>query len=253
MRDWQGKTYWIVGASEGLGRAVAHALSRVGVNLVLSARSADRLEGLAAELPGRARAVAMDVTDADSVRRAAEQAGDIDGMIYLSGAYWPFGARDWHGEERTGQAVAMAEVNFVGALRTVGAVVGPMVARGHGHIVLTGSLAGFRGLPGAIGYCPSKAGIMSLAESMRADLRGSGVDVQLVNPGYVRTRLTDKNDFRMPAIMEPEDAARQIFEHMSGDAFRRSFPFWFSTIFRVGQFLPDWLYFRLFAPLRPDR
>ena len=150
-------------------------------------------------------------------------------------------AQEFDGEK----AAAMLDINLTGAARVLGHVVPPMVERGAGHIVLTGSLSGFRGLPGAVGYGASKAGIMSLAETMYADLRGSGIDVQLVNPGFVKTRLTDKNDFNMPFIMEPEAAAREVMDHMQGDSFARNFPTFFSLFFRASQFLPDWLYYRL--------
>ena len=243
MRDWQGKRYWLVGASEGLGRALAHIMSRAGAELIVSARNAERLTDLVAKLPGKADAVPIDVTDMASVTAAADTVGEIDGMVYLAGVYWPQAAQDWNNE----QVEMMAEVNYLGAGRVVGAVIGPMVERDSGHIVLTGSLSGFRGLPGAIGYCASKAGLMSLAESMYADLRKTGVEVQLVNPGFIRTRLTDKNDFTMPFIMEPEAAAQEMFEHMTTDDFKKSFPLLFSWLFRVSQFMPDWMYYRLFA------
>lgn len=243
MRDWQGKRYWIVGASEGLGRAVAHGLSRMGTSLVLSARSVERLQDLSDELPGRSEVVAMDVADADSVAAAAMQAGEIDGIVFLSGVYWPQAAQEWVPE----QVNAMIDVNLTGCARVLGHVVPAMVARDRGHVVLTGSLAGYRGLPGAIGYGASKAGVMVLAELMYADLRGTGVEVQLANPGFIRTRLTDKNDFQMPFIMEPEDAARRMIEHMGGDGFARSFPGGFATMFRLGNFMPDWLYYRVFG------
>ena len=141
----------------------------------------------------------------------------------------------------------MADVNFTGLVRALGCVVPDMAARDSGHIVITGSLSGFRGLPGAIAYAASKAGTMVLAESLYADFRKSGVHVQLANPGFIRTRLTEKNEFAMPAIMEPDAAARAMFEHMNTDAFKTSFPTGFSLLFRLGQFLPDWLYYRLFA------
>ena len=243
MRDWTGKRYWLVGASEGLGAALARKLSRAGVSLVLSARSADALQALARELPGQAEVAPVDITDAQALERTADAIGEIDGVVHLAGVYWPFGAKGWDAE----QANAMADVNFGGAMRLMGAVVPRFVARGHGHIVLTGSLSGFRGLPGAAPYSASKAGVMVLAESLYADLRGSGVDVQLLNPGFVRTRLTDKNDFRMPFIMEPDAAAQACFEHMTGGGFKHSFPRAFSLLFRGSQFLPDWLYYRLFA------
>lgn len=241
MRDWTGKRYWLVGASEGLGRALAVKLSRAGADLVLSARDGDRLRELAAELPGRAAAVPCDVTDDDSVARAWEEVGEIDGMVHLAGVYWPQAATEWD----AGQVVAMADVNFTGACRVLGHVVPAFTARDRGHIVLTGSLSGFRGLPNSIGYAASKAGVMVLAEGMHADLRRTGVKVQLANPGFIRTRLTAKNTFRMPQIMEPEAAAQQMFEHMSGDAFARNFPTGLATALRGMNFLPDALYYRI--------
>ncbi|TYB86336.1 SDR family oxidoreductase [Oceaniovalibus sp. ACAM 378] len=243
MRDWQGKRYWIVGASEGLGRALAERLSRAGCELILSARSADRLHTLAADLPGRARVVTVDVTDDESVARATAEVGEIDGVVFLAGAYWPQSAADWDPQKVT----AMCDVNFTGCARVMGHVVPGMVARDFGHVVMTGSLSGFRGLPGAVGYGASKAGVMYLAEGLYGELRKTGVDVQLVNPGFIRTRLTDKNDFSMPFIMDPDQAAQEVFEHMQGDGFKKSFPFAFAGMFRLTQFLPDWLYFRLFG------
>ena len=243
MRRWHGKRYWLVGASDGLGAALAQVLSRAGVEVVVSARSADKLEALVEALPGPAQAVPVDVSDDASVAEAARAVGAVDGVVYLAGVYWPFSARDWDADKAT----AMADVNFTGLMRVMGQVVPGMVARDKGHVVITSSLTGFRGLPGSIGYTASKAATMSLAECMYADLRQTGVRVQVVNPGFIKTRLTDKNDFTMPFIMEPEAAAREMFEHMNTDAFKKSFPWLFSLLFRGSQFLPDWLYFRLFS------
>ena len=198
MTQWQDKRYWLVGASDGLGAALAQRLSDVGA---------------------------------------------VDGVVYLAGVYWPFGAKEWNAE----QGAAMADINFTGLMRVMGQIVPDMVARDDGHIVITSSLTGFRGLPGSIGYTASKAATMSLAECMYADLRKTGVKVQVVNPGFIKTQLTDKNDFKMPFIMSPEDAAREVFEHMNSDKFKKSFPFAFSLLFRASQFLPDWLYFRIFS------
>lgn len=243
MREWQGKRYWLVGASEGLGRELAAQLSALGVDLILSARNADRLNELARSLPGKSQVIPVDIADSASVRAAASKAGHIDGVVFLAGVYWPQAAQDWTPDE----VEAMCDINFTGAARVVGAVIGPMVDRDAGHIVLTGSLSGFRGLPGAIGYAASKAGVMALAESMQCDLRNTGVEVQIANPGFIKTRLTDKNNFTMPFIMDPKDAARHMVEHMQSGQFKKSFPTLFSWVFRGSQFLPDWLYFRLFG------
>lgn len=243
MRDFAGKRYWLIGASEGLGAALAAELARAGAHLILSARSGDRLREVAATLPGHADILPLDVADRDSIAAAAARAGPVDGMVYLAGLYWPMRAQEWNAK----QAEAMADVNFTGLVRMLGAVVPEMVARDSGHIVVIGSLAGFRGLPGAIGYGAAKAGTMSLAESLHADLKDTGIAVQLANPGFIRTRLTAKNDFNMPFLMEPEAAARAVFRHMRTRRFATSFPRPFSWIFRLGALLPDALYFRLFA------
>ncbi len=243
MRKLSGKTYWLVGASEGLGRALALKLSKTGCTLILSARNTESLEALAREVPGEARVVACDVSDRDSVVKAAQDAGEFDGLVFLAGVYWPFPASEWNAE----QTESMFDINLTGAARVLGQVVPQMVARGSGHIVLTGSLSGYRGLPGSIGYSSSKAGLMHLAESMHCDLCGSGVDVQLANPGFIRTRLTDKNDFNMPFLMEPAQAADEIVTLMRSLRFQRAFPKLFSLVFRGGNFLPDWLYYRIFA------
>ncbi len=244
MREFRGKRYWLVGASEGLGRALAERLSAAGAEVILSARSADRLAEVAATLPGPSLAVPVDVADTASVRAAAAAAGQIDGVVFLAGLYWPMAAQDWNAD----QVETMCDVNFTGCARVIGAALPPMVARGTGHVVITGSLSGFRGLPGAIGYGASKAGVMALAESMQADLRGSGIVVQVANPGFIRTRLTDKNSFTMPFLMEPAEAADHMFRHTQTNRFKVSFPTVFSWLFRLSQFLPDWAYYRIFAP-----
>ena len=243
MRNWTGKRYWMVGASEGLGAALARKLSAAGAELILSARSEDKLTELAESLPGKASVVTVDVSSLEDIKAAYEKVGRIDGLVFLAGVYWPQKAQEWDVE----QVEAMCDVNFTGCARVVGTVIGDMVARDDGHIVVTGSLSGFRGLPGATGYGASKAGVMWLAEGMHADLRGSGVKVQVANPGFIKTRLTEKNDFSMPFLMEPEEAAQEMFELMCSDDFKRSFPTVFSWLFRGGQFLPDWLWYGLFA------
>lgn len=244
MRSFRGKRYWLVGASEGLGLALAQKLSAAGAELILSARNAETLQQAAASLPGPATIVPVDVSSSESVRAAAAQVPELDGMVFLAGVYWPMRAQDWNAT----QAEAMADINFTGAVRVVGAALPQMVAKDKGHIVITGSLSGFRGLPGAIGYAAAKAGTMVLAESLYADLRKTGVTVQLANPGFIRTRLTAKNDFTMPFIMEPEAAAEIMFRHMQSGRFKISFPTVFSWLFRGGNFLPDALYYRLFPP-----
>lgn len=244
MREFNGKRYWLVGASEGLGLALARKLNAAGAEVILSGRDALRLNAAVHAMPGKASGVVCDVASTESVKAAAAEAGALDGVVFLAGVYWPMAAQDWD----AAQVEAMCDVNFTGAHRVVGAVLPDMLLKKRGHLVITGSLSGFRGLPGAVGYAASKAGVMAMAESLHADLRGSGITVQLANPGFIKTRLTAKNDFKMPFLMDPEEAAQQMFEQMCGDQFKASFPTVFSWFFRLGQFLPDWAYYRIFAP-----
>ncbi len=239
MSSFYGKTYWIVGASEGLGRAVAEGLARDGAHLILSARNADRLVEICAKLPN-ARFVPFDVTDLDAVRRAVAEAGEIDGLVYNAGAYEPMRSADWDTEA----VLAMTDVNYTGALRVLGETVPGFVRAGRGDITLIGSLSGYRGLPAAVGYAASKAALVSLAETMRFDLAGSGVTVRIVNPGFIKTRLTEKNDFKMPMLMTPEDAAERVIKAMSRRRFRTDFPAPFSWLVRLLDCLPDWVVYR---------
>ena len=243
MREWHGKRYWLVGASDGLGAALAQLMSRAGAEVIVSARSEEKLAKVVDGLQGKASYQVVDIADDASVKSAAEAVGEIDGLVLLAGVYWPFGAKDWNAD----QATAMADINFTGFIRVLGQVVPKLVAKDDGHIVITSSLTGFRGLPRSIGYTASKAATMSLAECMYADLRKTGVKVQVANPGFIKTQLTAKNDFKMPFIMEVDAAAREIFEHMNDTAFKKSFPRLFSLVFRGSQFLPDWLYYRIFT------
>ncbi|UWQ13878.1 SDR family NAD(P)-dependent oxidoreductase [Aliiroseovarius sp. M344] len=239
MIDFKGKTYWLVGASEGLGRALAQDLDKEGACLVLSARSADRLQSLADQLTN-ARVVPIDVTDPDQVSQAVEKVGKIDGIVYNAGAYEPMRAADWDSKS----AIMMCNVNFMGAMHVLGEVVPAFAKDGRGDITLIGSLAGYRGLPASIGYSASKAAIVSLAETMRFDLKDTGVVVRIVNPGFIKTRLTQKNSFKMPMLMSPEDAAKCVLKAMRKTRFRTDFPAPFSWVIRLLEYLPDLIVYR---------
>ena len=239
----RGMRYWLVGASEGLGRSLAHKLSSMGVELALSARKVDRLQDLADELPSAARIYPLDVSDLRAVKATAEDVGQIDGVIYMAGVYWPMDAKHWDADA----VEAMCNINFTGAARVMGAIVPKMIERNEGHVVLIGSLSGFRGLPGAIGYGASKAGMMHLAENMYAELHKTGIKVQLVNPGFIKTRLTDKNEFNMPFVMGPDEAAEKVVAAMLSNRFQSNFPRVFSWLFRGANFLPAWAFYRLFG------
>tara|TARA_R110002096_G_scaffold13392_2_gene47567 strand:- start:97 stop:840 length:744 start_codon:yes stop_codon:yes gene_type:complete len=238
---WQGKTYWLVGASEGLGRCLAQQLAAAGAKLCVSARSEGRLQELADSLTTDTIIAPCDVRDTGSVRTAFERLPPLDGVIYNAGVYEPVSAQSWDVDA----VEAMCDVNFTGAARVLGEAVPSLVARGGGHIALVGSLAAWRGLPGAIGYASSKAGLVSLAECLRIDLSAPAFKVQVVNPGFIKTRLTEKNDFEMPDIMTPEAAANRVRRAMESEKFRTDFPGSLAWKFRLLHYLPDSLYFKI--------
>lgn len=239
MTQFSGKTYWLIGASEGLGRALAKRLSEEGARVILSARNAERLKQLSVEL-NNAEWLPLDVTDIEAVRKSAASIGPLDGVIYNAGTYEPMRATEWDNET----ALRMCDVNFTGALRVLGQVVPDFVSKGRGDITLIGSLAGYHGLPASIGYGASKSALVSLAETMRFDLKGTGVIVRLVNPGFIKTRLTEKNSFRMPMLMTPEKAAERVLSAMTKRRFRTDFPAPFSWAIRILGYLPDFLVYR---------
>ena len=236
-----GKKYWIIGASEGLGRELAIQLSNLGVELIVSARNEIRLNELS--LRTKAKVIPLDVLDINAVRKAFNAVGRIDGIVYAAGDYTPLNSTSWNIDE----VDKMIAINFTGAARVLGLVVPKFIAQNYGHVVMIGSLSGFRGLPNAIGYGASKAGMMHLAENIKADLYKSNIKVQLINPGFIKTRLTEKNNFKMPFIMSAEDAAKHVIRAMRRNRFQTNFPVMFSLIFRMTNFLPAFLYFWLFS------
>lgn len=237
-----GGCYWLIGASEGLGRALAHALDAAGVRLVLTARNGDRLSSLARELSHPADILPLDVTDAAAVQQAASGLS-VDGVIYCAGTYAPVSARNWD----TSKVSEMNAVNYLGAVHTLGAVIPAFAKAGAGHVVLIGSLASFRGLPGAVGYSASKAALSSLGESLYADLAPLGVRVQVIHPGFIDTRLTTQNTFAMRQMMTPGDAAHRVLRAMRTRRLHSAFPAPFSWVFTLGRLLPARMFYALIA------
>ena len=240
--SFSGKRYWLIGASEGLGAALAKALALSGAHVVVSARAENKLQALAAQLPN-VNTAPLDVTDMAAVQHTAERLGPLDGIVYLAGYYDPMKAQNWE----SGAVAQMTAVNFTGALNVLGAIVPGFVARNAGHIVLIGSLAGYRGLPGSIGYGASKAALMHMGETLYADLHNTGVKVQNINPGFIKTRLTAKNTFQMPQLMQPEEAAEHVLKAMRSNRFDTAFPKPFAWLFTWAKFTPRKLWLKLFS------
>ena len=237
----EGKKYWIIGASEGLGRELSIQLSNLGVKLIISARNETRLNELSSLT--KAKVLTLDVLDIDAIKQASKSVGIIDGIIYVAGDYTPLNSTTWNVEE----VDKMIAVNFTGAAKVLGFIVPKFLKQNNGHIVMIGSLSGFRGLPNAIGYGASKAAMMHLAENIKADLYKSPIKIQLINPGFIKTRLTEKNNFKMPFIMSVEDAAKRVIIAMNSNRFQTNFPLIFSLLFRASNLLPAFIYFWLFS------
>jgi short-subunit dehydrogenase len=237
----KGKKYWIIGASEGLGRELSIQLSNLGVKLIISARNETRLNELSSLT--KAKVLALDVLDIDAIKQASKSVGIIDGIIYVAGDYTPLNSTTWNVEE----VDKMIAVNFTGAAKVLGFIVPKFLKQNNGHIVMIGSLSGFRGLPNAIGYGASKAAMMHLAENIKADLYKTPIKIQLINPGFIKTRLTEKNNFKMPFIMSVEDAAKRVIIAMNSNRFQTNFPLIFSLLFRASNLLPAFIYFWLFS------
>lgn len=236
---------WIIGASAGIGHALAHVLHERGATLILSARNADALHHLNSELSGKHIVVPADVTDSASLSRVVDHAGDIDSMIYMAGAYEPLALRDASPE----LVREIIDTNLLGAFHAIHAVLPGMRKRGKGQIALCASVAGYRGLPKGQPYSATKAALINLAESLRTEEAQAGIDVRVICPGFVRTRMTDKNPFPMPMMMDAQDAATAIADGLQGRAFEIHFPKKFTLFMKFLRLLPNALYFPLVKKL----
>lgn len=249
MREWHGRTVWLVGASAGIGRATASALHVRGANVVVSARSAEALSAFVEAHPG-ARALPLDVTDAAAVKTAAQTLGTLDCVVYCAGHYSAMEATHMDLPD----LLRHNQVNYVGVLHLLDAVVPQLLAQPvnphsgqRGHVSLVGSVAGFRGLPRSLAYGPTKAALINLAETLYVELHTHRVGVSLISPGFVDTQLTQQNQFKMPALISAEQAAQEILKGWSRGQFEIHFPKRFTYWMKILQLLP---YAAFFAAMR---
>lgn len=251
IHDWQGKRVWLLGASSGIGAALALALAQRGARLVLSGRRADTLQALRNTAHASdTLVVPCDATDPVAVAAAAEtiaaQWGGVDVAIYLAGDYQPLRADSF-----TPAAMRqLCEVNYLGAVNFAHAALPLLPTDQSGGLALVASVAGYRGLPKALGYGPAKAALIHLAEVLYLDLQARGVGVWLINPGFVATRLTAQNDFRMPALISPDEAAAAVLKGFAHGQFEIHFPRRFTLWMRLLRLLPYALYLRLLRHVR---
>lgn len=247
---WQ--TAWITGASQGIGRALASALCQQGVDVYVSARNSAALETLALSLrdqPGRLIPCPLDIRDSTAIEACFKRwnnSNSLPDLIVLNaGTHDPFTAREFSAD----RVEALLDTNLTGTLRALDPSLRYCLQRGRGQIAIMASVAGYRGLPTAAAYGASKAALINLTEALRLDLHGSSIDLRLINPGFVRTPLTDKNTFSMPALLEPEQAAQAIITGLAGNRFEISFPARFTLLLKLLRCLPYSWYFPLVRKL----
>jgi NAD(P)-dependent dehydrogenase (short-subunit alcohol dehydrogenase family) len=252
IKDWHGKTVWLLGASTGIGRATASALHSKGARVVVSARNATALNEFVVQHPGSV-AMPLDASDAPAVRAACAAivaSGGLDHAMYCAGHYHDMSALAFDLEDM----VKHNQINYVGALYMLDAVLPHFLGRAAksaqaakagsaGHISLVGSVAGYRGLPKSLAYGPTKAALINLAETLYLDLHDKGIGVSLINPGFVKTPLTAQNDFKMPALISPEEAATEILAGWANGEFEIHFPKRFTRAMKTMQAMPYGLFF----------
>jgi len=241
------KTAWITGASSGIGRALALALARQGVTVAASARSRDGLQSLATEAANagaRILPTPLDVTDRAAVKAAAEAAirvfrGPPDLAVLNAGTFLPMSAADFDAARFREQV----EVNLLGTVHMLEALLPAYLTARKGQIAIVSSVAGYRGLPTSAAYGATKAALINLAEALKYDLDRAGVKLQLVNPGFVKTPLTDKNDFKMPFLMPADKAVARMIAGLARDRFEITFPRRFTWQLKLLRLLPYRFYF----------
>lgn len=246
---------WITGASQGLGRALALELARRGRTVVASARGAESLESLARAAegrPGRVVAWPLDVTDAEAVGKAVAeieaQVGPLHTAVLNAGTHVPVDGRNLKAEDFR----KLVEINVMGTVNCLEPAIAAMKPRGKGWIAVVASLSGYRGLPSAAAYGLTKAGLINMCEALRPELALAGIRIQVVNPGFVKTPLTDKNEFPMPFLMEAEDAAKAFADGLNTDSFEIVFPKRFAYILKLLRILPYWAYFAVTRRMAKD-
>lgn len=240
------KVAWVTGAGKGIGRALSKRLADEGWTVAVSARTAEDLYDLAAECdPDRIHPYPLDVTDPslveETVRQIESDLGPIDLAILNAGTHAPLPAADFDVEPFR----KLVETNLMGPANCLAPLIPRMIERQGGHIAVVGSVAGYRGLPTAAAYGATKAGVINMCEALHPDLERHGVRLTLVNPGFVETPLTDKNDFPMPFLIPVDKAVDYIVRGLDSSAFEVAFPRRFAFLMKLLRILPDGLFFMI--------
>lgn len=242
ITDWNGRVVWLVGASSGIGLATAKQLHALGAQVIVSARNVAAIAAFEAGHEG-SLGIALDATDREAMARAVERIvaryGRIDLALYCAGHYAAMRATAFDLD----QMLQHDKVNYVGALYLLDAVLPVLMRQKSGHLSLVASVAGYRGLPNALAYGPTKAALINLAQTLYLDLEPLGIGVSVVCPGFVETPLTAQNEFKMPALIQPDEAARQMIAGWAAGEFEIHFPKRFTRFLKALSHLGDGLYF----------
>ena len=237
---------WITGAGKGIGKSTALELARRGWTVAASARTESDLETLVEEITtagGEAHAFPLDITERDAVAEAVgrieERLGNIDLALLVAGTYVRFGAEDFTAEAFARQI----DINVTGTVNCLAPVLAAMRERRSGHIAVVSSLTAYRGLPFASAYGASKAALTNMCEALKPELQALGIDMTVIHPGFVKTPLTDRNEFAMPFLMESDEAARRIADGLDRRKFEIAFPRRFAWMLKVARCLPYAVYF----------
>lgn len=243
---WQNKTILLTGASSGIGEALAVALARKGATLGLIARREELLIDLAARceaVGGKAMVLPCDVVDPAAVQMAADEFRTEYGHINIMIANAGIGGNDPLTRAYDPTSVKkLIDINLLGAVNSIHAVVPQMIEKGSGHLVAISSLAGFRGLPKSAAYSASKAGMTAFFESVRLDHARNGIDVTIIHPGFIKTPLTSGRSNKMPFILELDDAIPYFISAIEKKKKFAAFPFLLAQIVKLGKIMPAWLY-----------
>ena len=239
------KTIWITGGSTGIGKALAVKFASKGWNVAVSARRQELLNELSDQYENIS-AFPLDVTDKQKCAEVFDQIKkkyeDIDICFFSTGTWNPKKEKEIDVE----QIEEVFKINFFGTVNTIKAVEQYFRDRKKGTITIVSSIAGYRGLPNSTGYGPSKSALNNLAESLYFDFKRFGVRVCLVSPGFIKTPMTDKNDFKMPFIKTTDYAANKIYDGLiNKNVFEIHFPKSLTIILKILSFLPSKLYFSL--------
>ncbi len=243
--DWSNRVVLVTGASSGIGRGLAFELARRGTAVGLLARRGEVLDEIVNEIEaagGRALALPADVTDAIAVRDASEKLSSKFGPIDVLFANAGVGATTHATDLEAKQVASLFDVNIIGVVNSVTAVIPEMVQRGQGQLVAISSLAAYRGLPKSAAYCASKAAVSAFFESLRLDLHGSGVDVTIIHPGFIKTPLTADRQAKLPWLLELSDAVNKILKATEARKKSYAFPWQLATVVRAGMIMPNFMY-----------